>query len=559
MATVASIITQRRAAILQRWEEEAKTASAARGLSPFELSNKLSRYLDLLGRWDDPHGERRRQLTNHLSARLREGYRLSDILEELMLLGTCVTLEVTAPGGDESVDASELARLHATLREDAGATIEVVTHYLLDDVQVEKQYLRRLQSLASTALLSSEKEGTLADHLREVLELAMEAVGGQTAAILFHDKEREVLWVAASAGLVEEPLMHYVTDPGSGSFVAEVAARRDETTAVLDAETTEMEVSELLRQSGIHSLLGVRLPARHPLLGVMYIGMTERRPFSLKEVQRLESFGAQLTQHLEQARLHARLKATVEDLRIDQVLRERFISVLAHDLRNPLSVIRSAAHLLDQQADKLGDLRELPGRALRNALRADVMIRDLLDVLRIRAGHELPLTLAECDLLEVARGVCRELADVYGDRFVLQGAAPVRGTWSADALHRALWNLGANAVKYGSPETPIEVTVRCLDEGAEVVVRNQGPVISEADRTTLFEPFAQRGGDEGGAREGWGLGLTLVQSCARAHGGSVAVASAPGEGTAFTIKIPYDSRPFQSGAAAPLRPSERAR
>ena len=162
MATVASIITQRRAAILQRWEEEAKTASAARGLSPFELSNKLSRYLDLLGRWDDPHGERRRQLTNHLSARLREGYRLSDILEELMLLGTCVTLEVTAPGGDESVDASELARLHATLREDAGATIEVVTHYLLDDVQVEKQYLRRLQSLASTALLSSEKEGTLA-------------------------------------------------------------------------------------------------------------------------------------------------------------------------------------------------------------------------------------------------------------------------------------------------------------------------------------------------------------------------------------------------------------
>lgn len=548
MATVASIITQRRAAILQRWEVEAKTAPAARGLSPFELSNKISRYLDLLGRWDDPHGERRRQLTNHLSARLREGFGLNDIVEELMLLGTCVTLEVTAAGGDDGVDPSELARLHTTLREDAGTTIEVVTRYLLDDVQVEKQYLRRLHSLAGSTLLNAEGEGTLTDRLREVLELAMEAVGAQTAAILFHDKEREVLWVAASAGLVEEPLMHYVTSPGYGSFVAEVAARRDETTAVLDAETTEMEVSELLRQSGIHSLLGVRLPARHPLLGVMYIGMTERRPFSLKEVQRLESFGAQLTQHLEQARLHARLKATVEDLRIDQVLRERFISVLAHDLRNPLSVIRSAAHLLDQQSDKLGDLRELPGRALRNALRADVMIRDLLDVLRIRAGHELPLTLAECDLLDVARGVCRELADVYGDRFVLHGETPVRGTWSADALHRALWNLGANAVKYGSPETPIEVTVRGLDEGVEVVVRNQGPVIGEADRKTLFEPFAQRSGDEGAAREGWGLGLTLVQSCARAHGGSVAVASDPAEGTAFTIKIPYDSRPYQSGA-----------
>lgn len=187
------------------------------------------------------------------------------------------------------------------------------------------------------------------------------------------------------------------------------------------------------------------------------------------------------------------------------------------------------------------------------------MIRDLLDVLRIRAGHELPLTLAECDLLEVARGACRELADVYGDRFVLHGERPVRGTWSADALHRALWNLGVNAVKYGSPETPIEFAVTSLDEGAEAVVRNQGPVIGEADRKTLFEPFAQRGGDEGAAREGWGLGLSLVQSCARAHGGSVAIDSTAGEGTSFTIKIPYDSRPFQSGAVTPSEAPEGAR
>jgi signal transduction histidine kinase len=550
MATIANIITGHREAILRRWVDEAKTLSAARGLSAGELTNKLSRYLDALGR-SDPTEERRRHLINHLSARLREGYRLNDVLEEMVLLGSCVTLEASGAGSGEAVDGEGLARFHATLREDVREVIEAMTQYLINDVQEEKQYLRRLHSLANEALLSPDTESTLKDHLRDVLQLVMEAVGGQTAALLFHDKERKVLWMAASAGLVEEPLMQYVTDPHGGSFVAEVAARKDETTSVLDAETTELEVSDTLRQSGIHSLLGVRLPARHPLLGVMYVGMTDRRPFSLKEVQRLESFGAQLTQHLEQARLEAELRATVEDLRIDRVLRERFISVLAHDLRNPLSVIRSVAHLLNQQADQLGELRELPGRALRNALRADAMIRDLLDVLRIRAGHELPLTLADCDLLDVARAVCGELRDVYGDRFALQGASPVRGTWSADALHRAIWNLGANAVKYGSPEAPIDVAVRGLDEGAELTVHNQGPVISEADRATLFEPFAQRTADEGRAREGWGLGLTLVQSCARAHGGSVTVTSAPEQGTTFTIRIPYDSRPFQSAGSHP--------
>ncbi len=550
MATIANIITGHREAILRRWVDEAKTLSAARGLCASELTNKLSRYLDALGR-GDPTEERQRHLINHLSARLREGYRLNDVLEELVLLCNCVTLEASAAGSGEAIDAAGLARLHATLREDARVVIEAMTQYLINDVQEEKQYLRRLHSLANEAMLSPDSESTLKDHLRDVLALVMEAVGGQTAALLFHDKERKVLWMAASAGLVEEPLMQYVTDPHGGSFVAEVAGRKDETTAVLDVETTELEVSDTLRQSGIHSLLGVRLPSRHPLLGVLYVGMTDRRPFSLKEVQRLESFGAQLTQHLEQARLEAELRATVEDLRIDRVLRERFISVLAHDLRNPLSVIRSVAHLLNQQADHLGELRELPGRALRNALRADAMIRDLLDVLRIRAGHELPLTLAECDLLDVARAACGELTDVYGDRFALQGAAPVRGTWSADALHRAIWNLGANAVKYGSPEAPIEVAVRGLDAAAEIVVHNQGPVISEADRATLFEPFAQRTADEGRAKEGWGLGLTLVQSCARAHGGSVTVTSAPELGTTFTIRIPYDSRPFQTGGPHP--------
>lgn len=545
MATTANIITRHREAILLRWVEGAKNLSAARGLSAGELTNKLCRYLDALGR-GDPTEERRRQLVNHLSARLREGYRLEDVLDELVLLGSCVTMEASGAADREGLDASELARVHAALREDVGVVIEAMTQYLINDVQEEKQYLRRLHSLATEAMLSANGESTFKEHLRDVLALVMESVGAQTAALLFHDQERKVLWMAASAGLVEEPLMHYVTDPQAGSFVAEVAARKDETTSVLDAETTELEVSDTLRQSGIHSLLGVRLPSRHPLLGVLYVGMTDRRPFSLKEVQRLEAFGGQLTQHLEQVRLQAELRATVQDLRIDQVLRERFISVLAHDLRNPLSVIRSVAHLLNQQADQLGEHRDLPARALRNALRADAMIRDLLDVLRIRAGHELPLTLADCDLLEVARGVCGDLRDVYGDRFALEGA-PVRGTWSADALHRAIWNLGANAVKYGSPETPIDVTVRGLDAGAEVLVHNLGPVIGEADRATLFEPFAQRTADEGKAKEGWGLGLTLVQSCARAHGGTVSVASDPEQGTTFTIKIPYDARPFQSG------------
>ena len=553
MTTVTDVITRHREQILLGWTTEAKTLPAARGLSASELTNKIARYLTALGTWDDPHGERRRQLTNHLSARLREGYGLSEVLEDLAILGRHVVLASSAEG--DAIDDAEQARLHGVLREDATVVIEAVTQYLMNDVQQEKQYLRRLQEVANDALLSAQLGAALKDRLGEVLDLVMEAVGAQTAAILFHDREQQTLWVADSAGLVKEPLMHYVTNEPSASFVAQIALQNDQTTSLLDVETTELDVSDPLRQSGIHSLLGVRLPARHTLVGVMYIGLTERRPFTLREVQRLETLGAQLSRHLDESRINAELKARVEELRVLQVLREHFISVLAHDLRNPLSVIRSVAQLLTQHVDQLGEHRDLPGRALRNVLRADAMIRDLLDVLRIQAGHGLPLVLEECDLAAIARGACAELASVYGDRFVVHAGSPVRGTWSADALHRALWNLGANAVKYGDATAPIDVTVRGLDTGAELAVHNQGSVIAVEDRGRLFKPFAQLPGDTEGEHPGWGLGLAYVQSCVQAHGGSVEVASAPELGTTFTLKLPTDARPFQTAPAPKPDPS----
>jgi signal transduction histidine kinase len=546
VTAVAEVVARHQEAILRRWADEASTLAGARGITASELRNRVADYLVALSALRGADAERRRHLTSHLSARLRSGYMLCDALEELAILGRCVT-EAAAQAGADALDPAEMNRLHAALRDDAGVVIDAFTQYAVTDSQAEKHYLRRLQTLAHAALPAGPGEADLVRHLRDVLELVMEAVEAQCAAIFFHNFADKTLWLAASAGIVEEPLKHYVADEATASFVAAIAARKGDTMTVLDAETTEFALSDELRTSGIHALLGVRLPARQALMGVMYVGMTERRPFTLRQVQRLESLGAQLSINLDLARLHATLKLKVDDLNVEQVLRERFISVLAHDLRNPLLVIRTAAHILNLDADALGDHRALPRRVLSNVVRADAMIRDLLDALRIRAGHELPLTLAECELAAVARAACDELTSVFGDRFVLRGDAPVRGVWSAEALHRALWNLATNAVKHGAPDAPIEVTVRGTAAGAAISVHNQGPAIDEADRATLFEPFVQVGAASG-SRRGWGLGLTLVQSCAQAHGGSVAVASTPADGTTFTLEIPWDSRPFQSGA-----------
>src|SRR5439155_1229860 len=123
--------------------------------------------------------------------------------------------------------------------------------------------------------------------------------------------------------------------------------------------TTELEVSDGLRRSGIHSLLGVRLAPGHRLVGVLYIGLSETRAFSPRQIRRLEALGERLTLHLDNAKLHAELLEKIEALGTERDLRERFVSVLAHDLRGPLSAAKMNAHLLIRHPEALDERRAI--------------------------------------------------------------------------------------------------------------------------------------------------------------------------------------------------------
>ena len=255
--------------------------------------------------------------------------------------------------------------------------------------------------------------------------------------------------------------------------------------------------------------------------------------------------GERLTLHLDNAKLHAELLDKVEALGIERELRERFVSILAHDLRGPLSAASVSAQVLMRHPEKLVESGGLAVRINTNIARADRMIRDLLDANQIQAGRKLPLRLDPCDLAAIAGEVVEELASIHGERFHLNAGDEVPGIWSADVLRRALWNLAVNAIKYGAPDKPVTITVRRTDGGVEASVHNYGPMLSREDRANLFEPFARTRSAETGSARGWGLGLTLVHGCAEAHGGRVRVDSDAATGTTFTLELPLDARPYQ--------------
>ncbi len=545
MLTVSEHIARNHDAIIRCWLKQAAAVSSARGLAAPALQNLMPRYLESL---HASGGDGHKHVESHFAARLRQGFLLTEIVEEFALLGRCIADSWAGAPPEERPDPVDVDRLHAELYRVSARIVEMFTAHMAEDEQTEKRYLRMLQDVATDALHRGPT--ALRERLPEVLGLVMEAMGAYGAALMLRIGDRELELTATAGALAKEP---YTTTLEGTSFAAAVA-HSVEPISVLDAGSTELEVPDALRRSGLRSLLGIRLCSTHGLSGIVCIGLAEVRSFTAREERRLEVLAHHLAVHLENASLVADLGTKIEALHAERSLREHFVSVLAHDLRGPLAAARLAAQLVMERPELLEMRRELAVRIDRNLDRMDRMIRDLLDASRIRAGERLPLRLDRCDLGQITYEIAEELRALYGKRIEIDSDSHIVGIWSADELRRALWNLVTNAVKYGDPKRPIRIALHRIGEHARVAVHNWGTPISPEDQAGLFEPFARTRTATRSGRLGWGLGLALVRGCAEAHGGTVSLDSSHEAGTTFTIEIPLDARPHQlafEGAAAP--------
>jgi PAS domain S-box-containing protein len=230
-------------------------------------------------------------------------------------------------------------------------------------------------------------------------------------------------------------------------------------------------------------------------------------------------------------RVHAR-----REMEQERDLRERLVAAISHDLRTPLATGKLAAQLLPHKAHDPEQVAIAAKRIADNMDRADRMMRDLLDVSRVRGGQEIPLETEPCDLAKIASSVIDDMTVIHGKRFDLEAPETVDGVWDCHALRRILENLASNAAKYGALGT--QITIRIANEGDEVRidVHNRGKPIAADELPRLFELFRRSRGAT--PNLGWGIGLSLVHALVQAHGGTVTVTSSEAAGTTFTIRLP---------------------
>jgi PAS domain S-box-containing protein len=236
-------------------------------------------------------------------------------------------------------------------------------------------------------------------------------------------------------------------------------------------------------------------------------------------------------------------KRLIQDLEEQRALREKFVDSLSHDLRTPMTAGKLTAQLILRRPNDPANVTKLAERIVVNMDRADAMIRDLLDVSRIRAGEPVPLTIKECRMDQIIKSTVDELADVHGNRIRNDNEiGPVTGYWDESAVQRIVENLTGNAIKYGDKTAPVTIRLRATPEWVEFSVHNEGDVIAEPDREVLFNPFLRTKSAIDGMNKGWGIGLTLVKGMTEAQGGTVRVESSEGLGTTFFVRLPKDSR-----------------
>ncbi len=223
----------------------------------------------------------------------------------------------------------------------------------------------------------------------------------------------------------------------------------------------------------------------------------------------------------------------------DSHVKNEFLAMLAHELRNPLGAIRSAVSVIDC-AEATGSAathaREVITRQIAHLSR---LIDDLLDVERVASGKirldRHPLDMAEA----VQRAVASVTAGAGLDRAIEIHTEPVWVQGDADRLEQVFVNLITNAIKYTPRDGSIQVSLCGQRNEAVLTVKDSGVGIASELLPSVFDMFVQGERTLDRAQGGLGIGLTLVRRLVELHGGTVAASSdGAGRGSTFTVRVP---------------------
>jgi signal transduction histidine kinase/CheY-like chemotaxis protein len=446
---------------------------------------------------------------------------IADTLREVMTSGEPVAADevpATVLRAGEPVHV-RLNYVYVPTRDLAGS-IDGVAVFAFDVTrEFEARGRAELGERVGRALVTQE---TLSEQLNECCSVLV-TMGAAFARIWTYDATHDLLQLRASAGLYEP-----TTGPQArvmlGSLKASVVAQRREPTVIQNViGDPQVQDQQWAKREGLVSFAGYPLIVGQRLVGVLAL---------YTKVELSESMNAAI------ATIAGQIAIAV-DRDASERFRELFIGILGHDLRNPLSAVLMAQHMLLESAPE--SEKRLLMRVGSSAKRMERMITQLLDFTRARSGGGIVLSREASDLGVICGQAVDELKTSHPERQIeLTIAGDARGRWDSDRMAQVFSNLIANAITYGSLDTAVQIRLVGTHSEVTCTVRNFGPPIPSELIPYLFDPFRRARYAKVTAAQGLGLGLFICQQIVVAHGGNTLVESGEARGTLFTVTLPKD-------------------
>jgi PAS domain S-box-containing protein len=433
---------------------------------------------------------------------------------------------------------------------------------IIDDVTRKRQ---------SEVLLAAQRDifDLLAtgDSLTDALNILVRAIEslseGVIGSVLLLDEQRQCLLTGAAPNLPDAfsraiegaPIGPNAGSCGTAAYRGELVVVDDIQTDPLWADYRDLAMAHRLRACWSSPIFSKDLK----VLGTFAMYFREVRRPSAADIQLVMNAAGAAALAIQHVRMRKSLVTAVRarDALLEQErnarsevqkalhVREEFLSAASHELRTPLTPLKMQAQVLarmvtDGDPQRLVtscELRTLAEGVCRQVSKLLKVAEDVLNVARMGAG-ELKLTRETCNLAAIVREVAERFGeDAEKARCMVQIHADtsVIGEWDREQIERVVVNLFTNAIKFGAGK-PIEISVTWHDSEACLQVKDAGIGIAQDDQGKLFKrferiaPLTHFGG--------FGLGLYIAREIVNAHGGTIQVTSALGQGACFVVHLP---------------------
>jgi signal transduction histidine kinase len=472
--------------------------------------------------------ESRSELARHFSARQMV---VAPLVAGDEVLGAIVGLEAV-----KGAFAGPDLRLLAVVADRAALTIHNVQ--LISALQRQVQELEGLQRLSKLLTSTDDFENVIGESLRIVSDMVS---AEKMALLLFDESAQELVTQRPVFGMTDaqiDGLRLPLSEPSLGSTVY-----RTNTPLMSNDARNDSWVSPVFRDLlDMETVLVVPLSTGPRPIGILKAVNAKRGYFDQQDLRFMSILGTRVASVIEGTLARQRERELMHQLREADRTKSEFVSMLAHELRGPMTTVMGFGYTLRDQSEGLPEekKKEIIGIVVRETERLSRMVTDLLDVARMDSGtlsYELePMELDELitSLIEIHSSLrSSHLVDID----IEEGLPKVLA--DRDRISQVLINLMTNATRYSPESTSVKVMVRRHDSDNEVLVTvaDEGIGIPPRDKERIFEKFSMLP-KPGWIKKGTGLGLFITKGIIDAHGGRIWVESELGSGSQFHFTLP---------------------